>query len=984
MTNQQPTKKEIIEAIKRNNDKKKQKMNINKLNAIRQNSQSGVADFEVPKSSDKKTTHDDSPPSKPTQNNRLIRREQPALDKPLDSRISPLIDSRCRYWVENRISQLLSSDNFTTRSGYSFSIDNDRTNGGLCFRFTNNGTTIVRIDSRGYIYCANVVIGKTSISSLLEQIQNTNINLGLYVKHADLKTGTYELDVKSIVAKDATLKHLLVQPDSENSLEYKTSDSAYSLLLTTSDPAKGMTILCPSMTNNTTIYGFRFGKASSNNNGAQLRFTHVSGSNTANFLGMGVMGTADAFRIYGDRRVYIRTGNSLQQSLVCRYEGNLGNNQYIRMGCGDNRDTGIVAYGRENNENFMYFKLQGRTSTMSLYATRAQLDAGEYFQVNSTKTSGGLTYIIAPNMTAGSFVDFIVGQAKSNNNSATFSYFRQGGAITKPLGALGFFGNATVITYDTDGYTTINTTLTDQDMLNLHTSDTLTNAKYIRQLFSDSTGQAVIDLFHDSQYYGLRLKVPTDNADDNELCIYPTGITMKGAVDIYNDLTLWQKLFVNRIYPASGSTVSVYGNLTLANAANVLTCSNIVKNALASTVSLSPSLVINNSSVNETLLKLATSKALDVNDYIKMVFSSQWQDASISFLSDGLDYFLKLGIDNQLPYLSISTSNVLVNDTLQITGNEEIFSTSSKPLQVYQTTAMSANSEKMIAVGDNTVKACFGLVRDGSSNASACVKMDGGTSSLNISSSLTNLAGDLNMESCKMTSDVKVAGHVHHEFFNSLIPGNYEYGFLFGESNANMKCGYLKYHKHLHDDEKSYIATGMKGGEYVRITKDTIQCYNLRTANKLDAFALGDELKSLIVDLCYPVGSYFMTRTVGFNPNLHFLGTTWVRVNERFLWCSASDTASGGLGAEGGSATHNHNLNPANAHAQIVLHSNGWIRYNDQGSMPQWTANYGVNTGGSGSSSSYGETWATGVFGRTEDTTEWPPWHRVACWYRTA
>lgn len=842
------------------------------------------------------------------------------------------LDLRCRYWIDQRLAQLLMNDNFTTRGAYSFAIRNGE------LTFEREGQTLATINSNGEFHGTNVFISGINVMAAIRELQRIiNISGDLpdgYVRHYQLKNGTYELDVKSIISKDATLKHLLVQPDADNSLEYKTNDGDYSLLLTTSDPEKGMGVLCPSVADNTDICGLRFGKATSTNNAAQLRFRHSSDGSTGNSLRLGLIGTDDTIRVYGDRSVYIRTGNTLNYALVCRHEGNLGNNQYIRMGCGDYRDIGIMSYSRANNENYVCFKLQGRSAQMKLYATRTELDADTHFQINSTKTSGAFMYVIGQNITAGSYGAIVVGQDRSNNNSASFGYYRQGGAITKPLGYLGFFGNDGVITYDTDGYTTIKTTKTDQDMLNLHTSGTLTNTKYIRQLFSDSTGQAVIDLFHDSQYYGLRLKVPTDNANDNKLCIYPTGIAMDGAVDIYDDLTLWQKLYVNSIYPASNSTVSVYGNLTLANAANILTCSNIVANALASTVALSPSLVINNSSVNETLLKLATSEALNVDDYIKMVFSSKWQDASISFSSDGLDYFLKLGIDNQSPYLSIGTSNVLVNDTLQVTGNEEILSTSTEPLRVRQTTAMGANNSKKILIGDINNQTAVGYYIDANNNPVAYLKLFNKSAEVDVAQNQTTITNTGNNNTLMITNTTYTGNLALMKMHQTNLASGSFTCFDLGTPTSNVYARF-KYYYHSTAANRFYSII-MDGVEVFKVFTDRVQIESgkkltmnhnidgsctssdytnntniddthVATSKALQAQIASlqnqiNNIQSTLLQNIYRVGSLFINAYDGQNPaNILGFGT-WAQLPDNYFLMSVT----GGGGGYGGNNTHTH------------------------------------------------------------------------------
>ena len=133
------------------------------------------------------------------------------------SKLTSLIDRRCRYWVENRISQLLSSDNFTTREGYSFGIDTDRNKPGLCFRFTKNGTTIAKIDSDGILYCSNVFANNTNLLAISRFIEQFNANSAIYVKHVDLKNGTYVMNIDDITTNtvEANVANITTQTSND-------------------------------------------------------------------------------------------------------------------------------------------------------------------------------------------------------------------------------------------------------------------------------------------------------------------------------------------------------------------------------------------------------------------------------------------------------------------------------------------------------------------------------------------------------------------------------------------------------------------------------------------------------------------------------------------------------------------------------------------------------------------------------------------------
>ena len=139
-----------------------------------------------------------------TEENALIKRNQQPVDV-------NFVNNRCRYWVEQRLSQLLNNDNFTTRGGYSFSIDENKNKAGKCWRFTRNGQTVAKIDAQGYLYCANVWANGVNLLAAIQQLQKIikdgeDLPDG-YVRHKDLKNGEYVMDIDDITTNTITVKN---------------------------------------------------------------------------------------------------------------------------------------------------------------------------------------------------------------------------------------------------------------------------------------------------------------------------------------------------------------------------------------------------------------------------------------------------------------------------------------------------------------------------------------------------------------------------------------------------------------------------------------------------------------------------------------------------------------------------------------------------------------------------------------------------------
>ena len=56
--------------------------------------------------------------------------------------------------------------------------------------------------------------------------------------------------------------------------------------------------------------------------------------------------------VSNNKQIYVGVGSSpVEESILCKYEGNLGKNKYIRIGCGDNQRTAIMAFGNNSSGN---------------------------------------------------------------------------------------------------------------------------------------------------------------------------------------------------------------------------------------------------------------------------------------------------------------------------------------------------------------------------------------------------------------------------------------------------------------------------------------------------------------------------------------------------------------------------------------------------------------------------------------------------------
>lgn len=161
----------------------------------------------------------ETPNTKTPPINETIKTEQPAITPDVDINelkadlkialtpiINSYIDSKIRYNIEQRLGLMFNNDELTTRGSSSFSISSDAQNTGKSFMFNVNGEPVAKITEDGRLYCKSLSVGGVSIIDLLNDI-NTNFDIigNDFVTNAQLKDGTYELDVSSIISNLAQL-----------------------------------------------------------------------------------------------------------------------------------------------------------------------------------------------------------------------------------------------------------------------------------------------------------------------------------------------------------------------------------------------------------------------------------------------------------------------------------------------------------------------------------------------------------------------------------------------------------------------------------------------------------------------------------------------------------------------------------------------------------------------------------------------------------
>ena len=110
------------------------------------------------------------------------------------------LDNRCKYWIDSRLSTIINSNTLFSRGINSIKIDEDYSAGGKSFLFQVSGETVAKFTDQGILYCRNAFINGYDLANVLNIFYNENEAFkSQYVRHVDLKNGTYKLNVKDII-----------------------------------------------------------------------------------------------------------------------------------------------------------------------------------------------------------------------------------------------------------------------------------------------------------------------------------------------------------------------------------------------------------------------------------------------------------------------------------------------------------------------------------------------------------------------------------------------------------------------------------------------------------------------------------------------------------------------------------------------------------------------------------------------------------------
>ena len=171
---------------------------------------------------------------------------------------------------------------------------------------------------------------------------------------------------------------------------------------------------------------------------------------------------------------------------------------------------------------------------------------------------------------------------------------------------------------------------------------------------------------------------------------------------------------------------------------------------------------------------------------------------------------------------------------------------------------------------------------------------------------------------------------------------------------------------------------------------------NVDIKGSINATGIDTTLKTLLVNIFYPVGSYYETSDTSFNPNTAW-GGTWVEDTpgrftlatgvvqantDNFFGALSGRSWNAGVGSKGG---QDYSSNPLsdNGYAKMTLHGSGKVCYHEL-SVSSYNANFYVQGSSGSGQTGHNDTYGAGLGGNTDLGNNMPPYICVKRWHRTA
>lgn len=208
----------------------------------------------------------------------VVREE---LDK-LRISLNSTIETKIRYHIDQRLGLIANGDQLTTRGNNSFTIAEDSEHGDKSFMFKSNGDAVALITSAGVLYCRNIWLNGINVIDALNKVfqQQQQSGTSDYVRHSDLKNGTYVMNIEEITTTMETIQ-------TEAAEEWNSP----------------LAVLAPNMTTSQSVL-IKLGKSGNDANFGYIAYNWQGSLSPNNFISIGHRGYNHLYRFYPDRCEY--------------------------------------------------------------------------------------------------------------------------------------------------------------------------------------------------------------------------------------------------------------------------------------------------------------------------------------------------------------------------------------------------------------------------------------------------------------------------------------------------------------------------------------------------------------------------------------------------------------------------------------------------------------------------------------------------------
>lgn len=946
------------------------------------------------------------------------------------------IDARAKYWMEQRIGLLLNNNALMKKNTTELKIDYDNNSGGLSWLFKYNGSTVAYIDSRGFLYCSNILLNGVNLLNAVNNIISINNDLNnlsdLFVRHTDLKNGTYNININDIISTTGTITTL--NSDLINTKYLYASNS-----ITCDGEILAAKLDIANNVKNTEYIKARYEDYLNNNEYIRLLIKDLSKKGIIDF-------TRDTQ--YYKLKLYVEGG----QGIIYINESGIEMDGVVDI----HNDLTLwqKLYVNDIYSANTYITLYSPTNINSNLQVSGQLAVNNITSItlHTNHLYNDALAITDMSLTSNNAIDILLGSDDWNTgNAALISYHHNGDNDAFNHLSFGLTGYLELYKFYRDKANFIKPlTFNINNAVNYPidiTVNTLSNNNKSVIRISDGSQRSVSGLFKNSNgdycaYFKLENQTGEIEVYDNKVKIKPT-LTMNHDIsgfcdssDVSNSLNIDDSHLITAQAATALNPFAVYDTHTIKTTTLPYTqkwsCLNyspvlniwliLPNNSQYGAYSEDNGETWNSFNCAQTGYYRSVCWCDDVGQFFAVYDSTQYAILSNTGKSYESVYNMGLGSHNWVCCASGNGITIAANydssnifyfqggshtRTISLSGNYKMTNLVFGAGLFF---GACAQYNIMIYSYDGiTWDSCGGIEN------STITDLFYGTDGCFIQLTGTR---KYQLWRCKMNMNQGNPGpqpfytgatqYLPDYGGNAWYAGAYGNGryvvIMNGGDKFAVNTNPIPYTADwvLFDISPTITLPRIKygNGSFIIIsqssttnnnayilnfkqykTDDIIISNNVRGDNNDRLEALEKQIRGLrysLLNAVYPIGSIYVNGSDGTDP-AELLGFgTWTKLSNKFLYCVDS-----GAGATGGNTTHTHNLTESNAHATIVLHGNGGVRYIDQNSPKTWTADF-VVWGDRGESSTISEKWCTGVFGNTESASSLPPYIAVYGWIRTA